>query len=298
MTYQVLMVQVLIASPGDTGSARNVIRTAMEDWNALNSEATGIAFSPRMWERDVVPDIGAHPQAIINRQIVDKADVIIGTFWTRLGTPTLDEASGTVEEIKRAHGAGKPTLVYFSNEPVLMDSVDAKEYASLVKFKKWVQDNGVYSAYANEAQLREKITAHLTYVAREHFARDASRFVDATSTPSSLPQAALVASCESEREMTGVDKTGRPHFSSRYHFAIRNEGDAAAENLTFDFESPADAPDPPQAIGVSPVSRLTPRGSLNWPLAASMGDATQWDVVMRWEEAGVAHEDRQTVRLN
>jgi hypothetical protein len=39
-----------------------------------------------------------------------------------------------------------------------MDSVDTNECARLVKFKEWVQDNGVYSAYANEAELREKIT--------------------------------------------------------------------------------------------------------------------------------------------
>ncbi len=110
MTYQVLMVQVLIASPGDTASARTVIRTAIEDWNALNSEETKIAFQPRLWERDVVPDVGAHPQSIINRQLVDKADALIGTFWTRLGTPTLVAASGTAEEIRRAHGARISTL--------------------------------------------------------------------------------------------------------------------------------------------------------------------------------------------
>ncbi len=78
---------------------------------------------------------------------------------------------------------------------------------------------------------------------------------------------------------------------------IRNDGDAAAENLTFEFVPTGDDEEPPTTFDATPVSRLAPRGSLSWPLIAHMGTASQWDVILHWEEDGVAHEDRQTVRL-
>ena len=76
MAYQVLMVQVLIASPGDTEVARRVIRAAIEDWNAVNSETTKVAFQPLMWERDATPGFGDAPQAILNQQLVDRSDAL------------------------------------------------------------------------------------------------------------------------------------------------------------------------------------------------------------------------------
>lgn len=98
--------------------------------------------------------------------------------------------------------------------------------------------------------------------------------------------------------MSGVDGRGRPKFQTRYHFLIRNDGDAAAENLTFEFVPIGAGEEPPEAFDATPVSRLAPRGSLSWPLIAHMGTAFQWDVVLRWEEDGIVHEDRQTVRLS
>ena len=36
--------------------------------------------------------------AILNKQLVENCDILIGTFWTRLGTNTGMAESGTVEE--------------------------------------------------------------------------------------------------------------------------------------------------------------------------------------------------------
>ncbi|QNG37882.1 hypothetical protein F1C76_15990 [Geodermatophilaceae bacterium NBWT11] len=298
MTYQVLMVQVLIASPGDTGAARTVIRTAIEDWNALNSEATKIAFQPRLWERDVLPGVGAHPQAIINQQLVDKADVLIGTFWTRLGTATETDASGTAEEIRRSHDARKPTLIYFSSQPVVPGSVDPEQYARLLKFQEELKSRSIYDSYDSEAELSRKVTAHLTLIAREYFAKDVSAFSVVTSTPRTVPRANPIGSARSEREMTGVDNKGKPKFSTRYHFVITNQGTAAAENLIFEFVPLAEGDDPPEPYNITPVSRLAPGGSLSWSLMAHMGSAFQWDAIIRWEEDGNPYEETQTVRLN
>jgi hypothetical protein len=43
--------------------------------------------------------MGAPPQTIINQQVLDKFDLLVGVFWTRVGTSTENHLSGTIEEI-------------------------------------------------------------------------------------------------------------------------------------------------------------------------------------------------------
>jgi hypothetical protein len=45
------------------------------------------------------------------------------------------------------------------------------------------------------------------------------------------------------------------------------------------------------------VKRLAPGGSLTYPLAVSMGDADQFEVVMKWREDEAPRSDRQTLRV-
>ena len=53
-------------------------------------------------------------RAWLNDQLVDRCDILVGMFWTKLGTSTGVAASGTVEEIDRFVAAGKPAMLYFS----------------------------------------------------------------------------------------------------------------------------------------------------------------------------------------
>jgi len=59
--------------------------------------------------------MGDRPQAILNKQLGEISNILIGIFWTRLGTHTGQAESGTVEEIEEFMKAGKPVLLYFSN---------------------------------------------------------------------------------------------------------------------------------------------------------------------------------------
>jgi hypothetical protein len=43
------------------------------------------------------------PQGLIDERMkIDEADVVIGIFWKRFGTPTSNAASGTEHELRRA----------------------------------------------------------------------------------------------------------------------------------------------------------------------------------------------------
>ena len=58
------------------------------------------------------------PQAAINAQLVSRCDILLGLFWTKIGTSTGIAESGTVEEIDQCVASGKPTLLYFSHRKV------------------------------------------------------------------------------------------------------------------------------------------------------------------------------------
>src|SRR2546429_4475401 len=99
---------VLIASPSDLAKERELLMHALGEWNALNTTEYLVVFIPVMFETHVHSEIklGGRPQAVVNEQIVDDCDLLIGMFWGRIGTPTGSSASGTTEEIERFLDAG------------------------------------------------------------------------------------------------------------------------------------------------------------------------------------------------
>lgn len=157
---------VLIASPHDVQEEREALPQVIHRWTDLNASAEGVVLLPVMWETHAVPELGGRPQEILNRQIVDSADILIGAFWTRIGTATGDAVSGTAEEIREFRDSGRPVLLYFSSRPAAPDSVDLEQLAGLREFKAEVQQDGIYSEYTDLNQLERLVSDHLTRVVR------------------------------------------------------------------------------------------------------------------------------------
>ncbi|MGH2747787.1 MAG: hypothetical protein ACRDKB_07670 [Actinomycetota bacterium] len=293
MGFRATVLRVLIASPSDTTNARVLLREVVEDWNSLHSEDAQIVLLPLMWERDSTPEMGDRPQAILNRQLVDRADLLIGTFWTRLGTPTGEGESGTAEEIEKCAKEGKPTLIYFSEEPVRPDSVDPDEYKRLVAFRDRLKAQGLFDTFESLEELRRKASAALTRTIRERFDADVSE------APVPLRRGAeLVARVENEREVRGFSKSGRPQYTTRHTLIIENRGTGTAEGLSFEFVVPDGAEgEAPHIFEEHPVTRLAPGGSLSYNLIAHMGTTIQFDIVIKWREGETEFEDVQTLRL-
>lgn len=101
---------VLIASPSDVGDERQEIRRLVFDWNDVHVEEFNAVRLPVMWETHARPRLGKRPQSLLYEQFVRDADILIGIFWTRLGTSTGQAESGTVEEIREFLAQGKPAL--------------------------------------------------------------------------------------------------------------------------------------------------------------------------------------------
>jgi len=158
----------MIASPGDVPSERTIIRDVIYEWNAVHSEQRNIVLLPIGWESHSSPEMGDTPQEIINNQVLDKCDLLVGVFWTRVGTPTNEFASGTVEEIEKHIELKKPAMLYFSSQPVALDSVDMKQVEELKRFKDSCQSRGLYESYESHANFKEKFYRHLQLKINEH----------------------------------------------------------------------------------------------------------------------------------
>jgi hypothetical protein len=167
MAYEATIYRILIASPSDVVAERKAIPEVISAWNATHSEDYGAVLLPVMWETHSTPEMGDRPQAIINKQIVASCDLLVGAFWTRIGTHTGVAESGTVEEIGEIRSAGKPVLLYFSSAPVALDSVDPEQYKLLNSFKKKCQADGLTEKYDSITELREKLMRHLSSVVRK-----------------------------------------------------------------------------------------------------------------------------------
>lgn len=167
MAYQATVYRILIASPSDVTAERKAIPEVISSWNATHAEDYGVVLVPVMWETHSTPEMGDRPQAIINKQIVASCDLLVGAFWTRIGTHTGVAESGTVEEISEIKSAGKPILIYFSSVPVVPDSVDPEQYKRLTDFKKQSQAEGLTEKYDSISELREKLLRHLTNTVRK-----------------------------------------------------------------------------------------------------------------------------------
>jgi hypothetical protein len=105
--------------------------------------------------------MGKHPQEVINKQVLENSDLLIGAFWTRIGTPTGNYVSGTVEEIDRHIKSGKPAMLYFSTVPVRLDSIEHEQYDQLKRFKEECLSRGLVETFDSISELKDKLTRQL-----------------------------------------------------------------------------------------------------------------------------------------
>jgi len=166
VVYKANVLPIMIASPGDMLDARRIVRDLIHEWNYVHSLSRNVVLMPVSWEKHTSPELSGRPQEIINERVLKDCDLLIGLFWTRLGTPTGKAASGSVEEIERHLAAGKPAMVYFSSAPVAPASIDADQYAALKEFRQWCQSRGLIEEFENLPDLATKFTRQLQITLR------------------------------------------------------------------------------------------------------------------------------------
>jgi hypothetical protein len=215
MPQQGLIFRILVASPSDCYQERKAVPEIIYSWNAANSLRSAAILEPVLWETHATPAMGDRPQALINKQLVQQCDVLIGVFWTRLGTYTGVAESGTVEEIEEFRKDGKPVLLYFSSVPVVPESIDHGQYQKLIAYKKTLQDQGIVFSYDSVGAFREVLQRNLASTIPDLLAAHGK-----PSDPSPTPE---------ERDEIKEIRMFKSQFES---FLRRFEADWAAERDT------------------------------------------------------------------
>ncbi|XVV05922.1 hypothetical protein ACQPW3_11210 [Actinosynnema sp. CA-248983] len=226
MSYTAQVLRVMIASPGDVADARDAVEAAIHGWNDANARNKQIILHPWRWETSAVPVLGGRPQELINAQGVDDSDIVFALFGSRLGSPTRDAVSGTVEEIERALEQGKPVHLYFSTAP-LPNDVDTAQLEGLRDFRREIQNRGLLGEFSSPSQLN-----HEVWKAIEHDV--AALNLGVPVLVSKATGVDLLVQPQQERVQTGVDKRGKVKYRTSYWLEIVNRGTADAEDVRFE----------------------------------------------------------------
>ena len=282
MVFPAQVVRVLIASPNDVMEERERIERAIHRWNADHAESTGTVLLPVRWEANATAEMGGRPQAIINRQLVDSSDALIGVFWTRLGTPTGVAESGTAEEIQRAIDAGKHVSLYFSDRPAFLTKVDLDQFASLREFRDQQQRAGLVQGFETPDELERYIASMLVRMVREKFGVGPQ--AGALSVPGA-PQAAV---------RLRIVKTGL----SDYLMVVENFGAGEAQDVGVAWDGGPEPQGWDLIEADAPIDFLPNGTSIEYMVLTDMGSPRRANYRATWRnEDGTVGQSRQTLSL-
>jgi hypothetical protein len=169
--------RVLLASPSDVIEEYPLLMEVVADWNIQHGDRGRVRLELVNWRTHSHPDVGLRPQALINRQFADRADIVVAVFWKKLGSPTGRADSGTVEEIDRALRRRKKVMIYFSQRTGTdAQRGDSERQASKIEqYKKRIGQKALYSTYRDVREFQANARRDLALLMNELTARKKKR---------------------------------------------------------------------------------------------------------------------------
>jgi replicative DNA helicase len=170
MPKQCLVYNVFIAFPSDVKEEVAALKEVVSNWNSVNYETFNVMLHTIDWVTDSYPEMGNFndPQGIVNKQVLNRGDILIGIFWCRIGTKTKNAVSGTVEEIDAFIQAEKPTMLYFSSKPINPHTIDQAQLNGVKEMKEKYKEKGVVWNFSTISEFKESLNKHLTRCVRDY----------------------------------------------------------------------------------------------------------------------------------
>lgn len=294
MPYQALAMLMLISAPSDISDGDlAVVKRTISQWNLAMGRASNLVVLPVSWSEHAVAEFGERPQAVLNEQIVDSADMALALFADRLGTPTGEADSGTLEEVDRLVEAGKPVSVLVNRAARELSSQQSlAERQRLEVALEALRKRAIVLEYRDDAQL----AAHLTNM----LSRAATRVEDAVETfsrPAQDDEAIGVWPRITRENRQRSDSRGRLKTEATYRLVLENETGRPVENVTFRLDDEGETG--LQILDrAEPVRRLPPKQSVEYVVLAYLGSGTQTECTVTWNFPGEEpRETTATVRL-
>ncbi len=162
MAKKFIQYNIVISCPSDMDSSRHLVEQAVNTINEQYGEIKNCRFQVKYWSKDVLFTNG-DPQELINRGIIDDADLVIALFGGKLGSPTEKAASGTIEEIEEMIKNNKDTIVCFWDKEFVFNTSESaaqiREWTRLQDFKD--QYKGLYLTFKSDDELVQRLVNQL-----------------------------------------------------------------------------------------------------------------------------------------
>ncbi|HEY4271107.1 MAG TPA: DUF1566 domain-containing protein [Candidatus Udaeobacter sp.] len=198
MENQVVRVlRVVVASPGDVEAERNALPEVIDEINRGVAADRNLRLELSRWETNTYPSFNSDgPQGGIDPILnIEQCDLVIGLFWHRFGTPTVDSDSGTEHEFRLAYEAwkrsGRPQIMMYFNEKATSakSKEETDQWGRVLEFKHNFPKEGLWWPYKRTAEFVSLVRNHLTQYVRQFEQANMQRKPDGTTATaeSSIP---------------------------------------------------------------------------------------------------------------
>jgi hypothetical protein len=167
MPRQTSEFRVVVASPLDISEERKAVFDSLTELNRT-LDIQGTSLKVIGWEDYSSPGVGPDAQQVVNRQILDEYDILIGLFGTRLGTPTSQARSGTVEEIEKALSRQNAAMgefhvqVYFGDRIEQVSQINVSDLVEVIDYQKSLHARGVfYKTFRSKEDLAREVRVNV-----------------------------------------------------------------------------------------------------------------------------------------
>lgn len=314
MSYNALVVQVLLSSPSDLSKAhRDVILKRAKAWNADHGRVYGIHFSLVDWKDNAAAAAGEYAQAVLNEQLVDESDAGLVVFTDRMGTPTPHHPSGTAEEIHQLLERGRDVAVLDNGSP-RPDPTDPNAIEQKRLLREYVQSLypvALVKSFDSDDALRREVDLVLTFLARKH-RREAdaglreeapSAGAEAVSEPIEV-EGEVAASGVWPRlevsEYAAIDSRGRSKVKRKWRVVVENTSREPVTDVSVRFEDGEGNETQEFDLGRTSgmfAQILAPGGTAARPLLQAWQSPGEALCIVSWKDsAGVEHETRASLR--
>jgi hypothetical protein len=172
--------KIVLVSPRDVHPERVNVAHVINELNEVTAKELGLVLDLWTWENDSYP--GLHllgPQGEIDEEMaLQDADILIGIFWKRFGTPVTDARSGTEHEVRRAIAYWKQhhkpyIMMYFkAKSPPNLSDIDPDQLKLVFNFKKEIESLGLIALFNNSFHFADLLRKHLTLYLFDHYQQE------------------------------------------------------------------------------------------------------------------------------
>lgn len=293
MPFRATAYRLLFSAPGDVSDEDIAAATrAVERWNALYGVGSAAVVIPTTWIDHSAARFGDRPQSVLNEQLVDTSDIVIAIFWNRLGSPTGEAESGTIEEVARAHSRGAYVGILRCERPVKQDEVDPEQLTRLREYFDTIRGEALYLGYDDVAGLAR----HVEAILNQAVARGSS---DLAADQATTARGATVWPRVDRERYQETDSRGRLKTRTRWRLVLVNDGSESARDVSFALEpygTGSEGSEAPMVLdGNMPIEVLAPKREIGYGAMVHSGTTTQARCTVRWSDSQGAHEETSVV---